>query len=530
MSFLWGNTAAQPTDPKKFAHLNADQVNSNQQGVPVKYLAGRQYVGGDYISPAYNPKAVPVKTKTGKSEESTTGYKYFADFALMFCMGGRHPVDAVYKVIIDADIRWKGTITRGAAHKEVFQVEDLGTIHLWWGTETQGIDNVLLTPRTPAASNQQDSTTWDANPPVGSEPVLGDKAAGDANPYSGHYDEHPAYRGQCYAVFKNWKLGRDRVSVPNIQLELERGCPWYGGGNVTASAAGVDPAALLFDWLPDTRFGMGLPEANLDTTYLQGLYDALESIGMRISPLITSQEDFRQIIAELMEYYDGWIRRVGSTIQVGAWEKGTITSHATLTDDDLLAEPALEPQGWGPRMNEVTVIYKAKAHHYNDYTKVYRDPNNFRITGGPRQITFSRPWITNLGIAKAYARTMGQAVSMPLTRGTLEVKREWITNNNILPGWVFTYNSGFYGLSFLMRLLEIEYGSDDSAKATLTVEWERSKWPSIYVPPGFEGPGGFELGPRALWVSVLTEVTYIMTDPDFVTQVAPLAVRGNVEV
>src|SRR4030095_4768613 len=237
-----------------------------------------------------------------------------------------------------------------------------------------------------------------------------------------------------------------------------------------------------------------------------------------------------QIIAELMEYYDGWIRRVGSTIQVGAWEKGTITSHATLTDDDLLAEPALEPQGWGPTMNEGTVIYKAKAHHYNDYTQVYRDPNNFRITGGPRQITFNRPWITNLGIAKAYARTMGQAVSMPLTRGTLEVKREWITNNNILPGWVFTYNSGFYGLSFLMRLLEIEYGSDDSAKATLTVEWERSKWPSIYVPPGFEGPGGFELGPRALWVSVLTEVTYIMTDPDFVTQVVPLAVRGNVEV
>jgi hypothetical protein len=67
--------------------------------VPVKYLAGRAYVAGDYISPAYNPKAIPIKTQTGKGESQTTGYKYFADFALLFCMGGRRPVDAIYTIV-----------------------------------------------------------------------------------------------------------------------------------------------------------------------------------------------------------------------------------------------------------------------------------------------------------------------------------------------------------------------------------------------------------------------------------------------
>lgn len=530
MSFLWGNTANQQQEPKKFANISNDQINSNQQAQPVKYLAGRNYVAGDYISPAYNPKAVPIKTKSGKSESSTTGYKYFADFALVFCMGGRRPVDAIYKVIVDSDIRWHGTVTRGSAEKEVIQVEDLGTIHLYWGSETQPIDSVLLHPRAATASNHQDKTTYQPNTAAPGNPSHGGYGAGDSDPYSGHYDRHPAYRGQCYAVFKNWKLGRDRTSIPNIQFELARGTPWHSGGGLGYDGAGVNPIGVLFEWLTDTRFGMALPESSLNIATFASTQSALEALGARISPLLTQQSDFRQAVAELLEYYDGWIRRSGTKIEVGMWNKGAIVPAATLTDNELLGEPELEPQGWGPTVNEITVVYKDREHHFNDYTQVYRDPNNFRITGGPRPETFSRPWITDKDLAKAYARNSGAAMALPFTRGDLTVKREWLTNNNMLPGKVFTYNSGFYGLSFLMRLLEVEHASDNSASAVMTVEWERSKWPSLYVPPGFQGPGGFVLGPRAIWRSRITEVPYLLADQKFDTQVVCLAVRGNVEV
>jgi hypothetical protein len=533
MSFLWGNTAQQPQEEKKFANISFDQINSNQQAVPVKYLAGRAYLAGDYISPAYNPKVVPIQTQTGKSESSTTGFKYYADFAMVFCMGGRHPVDAVHKVIVDSDIRWKGTVTRGASDREVIQVENLGTLVLYWGSDTQAADNVLLKARGTATggTDPNDSTTWPANaPPNANTPTYLGHAAGDANPYSGHYDRHPAYRGQCYAVFKNWKLGRDRTSVPNIQLELKRGCPWLGGTHVLADDLGINPIAVLYDWLTDRRFGMALSESFLAADSFRSVYTELQTLGARISPMISSQQDFRQAIAELMEYFDGWIRRNGRLIEVGLWKHGDeIASGPTLLDDDLLGEPELEPQGWGPTFNEVTVIYKDREHNYNDYVQSYRDPNNFRITGGPRPETLQKPWITDAQLAKQYAQEFGAIMALPFTSGNLTVKREWLTRNSVLPGQVFTYNSGFYELSFLLRLLEVEYAADNSAQATLTVEWERSKWPSLFIPPPFQGPGGPVIGPRAIWKSRIAEVPYVMEDQRFDTQVITLAVRGNVE-
>ena len=81
-----------------------------------------------------------------------------------------------------------------------------------------------------------------------------------------------------------------------------------------------------------------------------------------------------------------------------------------------------------------------------------------------------------------------------------------------------------------MRLLEIEYPADKDAAAKMTVEWEHSKWPSLYNAPGFQGPGGFVLGPRGIWQSRITEVPYLLADQKFDTQVIALAVRGNVEV
>jgi hypothetical protein len=354
--------------------------------------------------------------------------------------------------------------------------------------------------------------------------------AGDSNPYSGHYDRHPAYRGQCYAVFINWKLGRDRTAIPNIQFELVRGCPWIANTFKIADDRGVNPIAVLFDWLTDTRFGMAIPESQLNTATFTAAYNQLEAQGARISPMISQQSDFRQIVAELLEYYDGWIRRNGTLIEVGAWKTGNIDSTIHLTDKELLGDPALEPQGWGPTINEVTVTYKDREHHFNDYTQVFRDPNNFRITGGPRPTTLNRPWITDADLAKQYARTAGAAMAMPFTKGDLTVKREWIETNALLPGMIFWFDSGFYGLSFLMRLLEVEHAADASASAVMTVEWERSKWPSLYVPPGLQGPGGFVLGPRAIWRSSITEVPYLLLDQRFDTQIVAHAVKGNVEV
>jgi hypothetical protein len=532
MSFFANTSAQNSTSVRKVLNINVDQLNSNQQAVPVKYLAGRNYVAGDYISPAYNPKAIPIKTQVGKGGGEVTGFKYYADFALAFCMGGRRPVDAVYTVIVDSDIVWSGNITRGSAQKEIITVPNYGLIHLYWGGESQIIDNILLTPRaTPiGGGNQQDNTTFPPNAAVIGQTTEAGLASGDANPYSGHYDTHPAYRGQCYGVFINWKLGRDRTSIPNIQLELKRGCPWFNNGLVPSDNRGVNPAAFLFDMFTDTRFGAGFPEASLGVTKWGATYNALEALSARISPLISTEMEFRQLVADTLEYFNGFIRRNGNTIELGMWNLGNPTSVATLTDDDLLGDPELTPTGWNSTLNEITVVYKDRIHHFNDYAQVYRSATNFRITGAPRPETVQRPWITDKDLAKAYVTQYGALQALPYLSGDLHVKREWLSNNNVLPGQIITYNSAFYALSFLLRLDQVEYPADKDAKATLTVEWDRSKWPSLYIAPGFQGPGGFVMGPRAVWKLRITEVPYLLHDKKFLTQVVCLGVKGNYEL
>jgi hypothetical protein len=526
--FFFGDTSAQQgAQKRKLANISDDAINSNQQSVPTKFLAGRALIAGDYISPAYNQRAEPIKTQTGKNQSSTTGHKYFASFAFVFCMGGRHPVDAVYKVVVDSDIVWTGNIVRGNGHKEVITVPNYGVIHLYWGDETQGIDNILLTPRSADAGDQQDTTTWDPND--GPNPFNG-VAAGDPNPFSGHYDKHPAYRGRCYAVFKDWKLGRERTQVPNIQLELKRGCPWFNGQHIAADNKGVNPIAILYDWLTDPRFGMEFPESQIDLASFVAAYQKLEAKGARFSVMISEQQDFRQAVAEFLEYFDGWIRRSGNKLQIGMWDHGDPAVSATLTDDDLLGDPELQPQGWGPTLNEVTVVYNDRDRHYNTYSQVARDPNNRRITGSPRPITLQRPWITDAALAKQYAQEYCKIKSLPFCAGTLNVKREWLDANNLLPGQVFEFDSGFYTRSFLCRLLEIEYPADNGSKAALNVEVDRSRWPSLYIPPPFQGPPPILTGPRALYFARITEVPYLMQDHRFQTQVTALAIKGNVEV
>jgi hypothetical protein len=83
----------------------------------------------------------------------------------------------------------------------VITVPDHGVIHLYWGGETQSDRQhpAHCARHAGGGVDPQDNTTWPAN----SGPnIFGGLAAGDPNPYSGHYDQHPAYRGQCYAVFK----------------------------------------------------------------------------------------------------------------------------------------------------------------------------------------------------------------------------------------------------------------------------------------------------------------------------------------
>lgn len=157
-------------------------------------------------------------------------------------------------------------------------------------------------------------------------------------PARGHYDTHSAYRNQAYLVGKGIKFGRDRTQVPNWEVEVSRGVPWFGGTTLASDDRGVNGAGVLFDIITDDVFGLGVPESRLNEATWQATHDAIDDF--RISPLITNVSDVRSVIAQLLEYFDLWIRRNGAQIEIGQWQHGDIDTSALpqVGSDDLTAE------------------------------------------------------------------------------------------------------------------------------------------------------------------------------------------------
>jgi hypothetical protein len=309
---------------------------------------------------------------------------------------------------------------------------------------------------------------------------------------TGHYDNHPAYRAQAYLIGKKVMFGENRTNIPNWEVEVSRGVPWFSSATLASDDRGVNPAGVLFDWLTDDRFGLGIPEATLDSTTWNATKTAID--GFRISPYITDQNDVRGSIAQLLTYFDGWLRRNGSKIELGYWQHGIIDTSGlpVLNDDDLTEEAELTHSGYGDTVNFVAAIYKDRLHYFHDTpSQPYTDRVNFDITGELRPTWVQVPWITDPDLANQYAAEYGKYHARPKIAGTLKVKRERVLALGLLPGALFVLDTEALGLAIVFRLTDLEWPADKETAAALTVENERSLGPTPYSPPAQALPGNF---------------------------------------
>ena len=169
------DTNATPPPAKKLANIDQDQVNTNQQLIPVPYMAGRQRVALIWVGPVYNPTTKKVQQKVSKGETQTVGYIYFGDIAGIICMGGRVPLDKLFRHIIESEIAWEngaGLALSGGANPVT--IKDRGQTWLYPGTADQPIDTHVLTPigATPTTPgyNPRVPTTWPGYNPASDHP------------------------------------------------------------------------------------------------------------------------------------------------------------------------------------------------------------------------------------------------------------------------------------------------------------------------------------------------------------------------
>ena len=119
----------------------------------------------------------------------------------------------------------------------------------------------------------------------------------------------------CYVVLNNWNLGYS-MSIPNLSFEMERLTFDINLHNPAMAALGLNgfaedangdmnPVYCLADFLTDTRYGLGIPVADIlgasfitEATWAQGE-------GLYCSPVLDVSQNAIHHIEHLLSYFDG---------------------------------------------------------------------------------------------------------------------------------------------------------------------------------------------------------------------------------
>jgi hypothetical protein len=161
-----GKSTRQPAPKKKLAGIDASRTSTHQQAIPVLWMAGRNRVPLQWITPAYDVIKEPQRQSAGKGRQVETGTMVYASIAGLICLGGRRPLDGIFMHIIEEEVRWRNDagLARDTDPYEPITISDFAATRIYWGSETQPVDTLVLTPRgaTPSLPGYDPRirTTW----------------------------------------------------------------------------------------------------------------------------------------------------------------------------------------------------------------------------------------------------------------------------------------------------------------------------------------------------------------------------------
>jgi hypothetical protein len=455
-----------PAEPPKLGGIDPNQTSTNETARVVPYLAGRNIIGVTFLGEAFDVRADPVYQET-KKDPILSGYNYYASFVVLVCLGA---VGKLTRVYFEEDLVWEGELVR-AGDSEDFSIEGRCNATIYWGTETQGIDPTL--------------------------------AASDQN--------HPAYRGQCIIVFKDCLIGYNRTSLGNIKVVVERlPAPAFlsaaGRENVIGDA---NVPAIIHDWITNARC-LHLPESRLDTDDLADQADTLFSECLGVSPVVTRATGARELLVELLEYVDGFMRTTPAGKLTIGLVRETPCADITLAFDetDLAELPAMEPEDWDTTFNKVAVNFSNRDNHYQADPAQGESAANRQITGGVRQKTYERRWFTRQLAAQTFANILASRLGQPGGGGRLLIRKSRL--QGLQPGDVFRFSYAPDALCHLLcRCIEVNRPSPDRPVVEVLYEVDRGNLAAqFFAPPEIEPPPPPDYTPQPITSQAILELPH----------------------
>lgn len=512
-----------PAPDNKLGNIDEQFVSTNQEAIPVPYLAGRYKMRLTWISEALRVTIKDVQAQTGKKSTSTVAREYYADIAGAMCLG---TLNYITEIVIDSNKVWTGLLVRdgsgtGSIYKTV-TVEGYGRVRVYWGTADQAPDP-LLTGTIPNPDFEQtydeETGTFDDN---GEPPTL---------PGNGH----PAYKRIAYMVWEQLFFGRDRTSAPQVEVVGGREPVEYSTGETDE---GVNPLSIAYELITSKMFGFGRDPSIIDASTWAAVVAAIDPTNpanadkpsYHISVYLTRQQPLRSIFADLASYYDGFYRLSGGKIEAGYFPHKAPASEvglAILDPSDFTEEPTIEAVGWTDTFNVFQLVQVDRDRNFKDAGNPYISKHNIVITKENRPTNVNKPWITTTVNGAKWIADYGKMEAFPYLKGQLVCRK--IRTASLKEGDLFRLNYAPHAINQLCRVLSVTEADPGTLVKQIEFMSERGVMPDPYAPAADDKPQPprmpstpiafakvFEL-PLAFFESVYTYVGIIPIRPTAAT-------------
>lgn len=371
MSFLFGTPkSAAITPDQRLSNIQPERYDTNEEARPLPYFAGRARLGVTWWSDSLNTKTTPVTStyKSGKKKTttSTVGYIYEAMLVGGVCHG---PVKRLLEIWIDNRLAWSGSLTRSGSYSTI-DISGQASIRFYWGTENQPADGAL----------------------------------------SGH----PAYRGQCYAVFEPLIFGRDRTSAPNVEFVVERETILPGLTN-PANSGDVCLVHSMVELLCHPRLGVGMRLGDFNVVNVQAFSDAVTALGIWGSPLVTKATSPLSVVADFLSYFDGYLRQeIDGRYSFASASLAVDYSATPILDTDQLTDhPDYRSPSYASTPSETRLVFTDRDRGLKENTAIFTDTAASEIHGLGAPLRLDRPAITRQSIANFLVTRAGLRAALP---------------------------------------------------------------------------------------------------------------------
>lgn len=396
------------------------------------------------------PTATPWKTATSYSVAALVSYKsvVYECVSAHTSSGSNTPPNATYWT------RYTLKRSLAPANPANITVPGYGSAFLYWGTSTQTLDTTV------------------------------EKVA--------NLNGHPPYRRQCFIVLKDFLFGREKTSAPNVQVIVRRkpnqsvvtGTP----ANLTDGQANL--AASAADLFTDPVFGAGASvdvDGGIDSASWNTLATSLygDTAKVDASPILERGMTLRQFAAQLLAYYDGFLRfTTAGRIEAGRFPHNaappTFTAANTIDFHDLIDEASFSSDGFANTANQTQVKFTDREKSFKPAAVAWVSGYNLAVTNEPRSSTIDRPWITRRQQATDHAAEYGKINAEPKISGTLVVRAEKAAT--IRQGDLFLLTHDALAVSIVCRCVEKEWTAPPAQRVSIRFENDRGCAPVPFAP------------------------------------------------